>query len=149
MTDNAYDVYAYLLDADTGSTTELLDSYGNSTTGWSTVTHTVAADASYYFVFVSGSFDYDFTGSVTAASASGNSPVSGAITASAAGTAASGITAATVSGAATGAATFSSIAQSSTSGMALARLLPYQLMAQVHIALTAIGVAKAIKLVIL
>ena len=116
VTDNAYDVYAYLLDADTGSTTELLDSYGNSTTGWSTVTHTVAADASYYFVFVSGSFDYDFTGSVTAASASGNSPVSGAITASAAGTAASGITAATVSGTATGAATFSNIAQSSTSG---------------------------------
>ena len=116
VTDNAYDVYAYLLDADTGSTSELLDSYGNSTTGWSTVTQTVAADASYYFVFVSGSFDYDFTGSVTAASASGNSPVSGAITASAAGTAASGITAATVSGTATGAATFSSIAQSSTSG---------------------------------
>ena len=116
VTDNAYDVYAYLLDADTGSTTELLDSYGNSTTGWSTVTHTMATDASYYFVFVSGSFDYDFTGSVTVASASGNSPVSGAITASAAGTAASGITAATVSGTATGASSFSSIAQSSTSG---------------------------------
>ena len=94
VTDNAFDAYAYLLDADTGSTTELLDSYGNSTTGWSTVTHTVTTDAYYYFVFVSGSFDYDFTGSVTAASPSGNSPVSGAITASAAGTAASGINAA-------------------------------------------------------
>ncbi|MEK9710205.1 MAG: hypothetical protein VW456_08175, partial [Alphaproteobacteria bacterium] len=116
VTDNAYDVYAYLLDADTGSTTELLDSYGNSTTGWSTVTHTVAADASYYFVLVSGSFDYDFTGSVTAASASGNSPVLGAITASAAGTAASGINSATPSGIATGASTFSNIAQTSTSG---------------------------------
>ena len=69
--------------ADTGNTSELLDSYGNSTTGWSTVTHTVAADASYYFVFVSGSFDYDFIGSITAASASGTSPISGAITASA------------------------------------------------------------------
>jgi hypothetical protein len=79
VTDNAFDAYAYLLDADTGSTTELLDSTGNSTTGWSTVTHTVAADASYYFVFVAGSFDYDFTGTVTAASASGNSPVDGAI----------------------------------------------------------------------
>jgi hypothetical protein len=116
VTDNAYDVYAYLLDANTGSTTELLNNYGNTTTGWSTVTHTLTADASYYFVFVSGSFDYDFTGSVTVASPSGNSPVSGAITASAAGTAASGLTAATVSGTATGAATFSSIAQSSTSG---------------------------------
>ena len=48
---NAYDVYAYLLNADTGSTTELLDSHGDATTSWSTVTHTVAADASYYFVF--------------------------------------------------------------------------------------------------
>ena len=94
VTDNAYDVYAYLLDADTGSTTELLNSYGNSSTDWSNVTHTVTTDASYYFVFVSGSFDYDFTGSVTVASPSGNSPVSGAITASAAGTAASGINAA-------------------------------------------------------
>ena len=116
VTDNAYDVFAYLLDADTGSTTELLDNYGNTTTGWSTVTHTLTADASYYFVFVSGSFDYDFTGSVTVASASGNSLVSGAITASAAGTAASGISAAAASGTATGTSTFTNISQSSTSG---------------------------------
>ena len=116
VTDNAFDAYAYLLDADTGSTTELLDSYGNSTTGWSTVTHTVTTDAYYYFVFVSGSFDYDFTGSVTAASPSGNSPVSGAITASAVGTAASGITAAASSGTATGASTFSNVLPSSTPG---------------------------------
>ena len=117
VTDNAYDVYAYLLDANTGSTTELLDNYGNTTTGWSTVTHTLTADASYYFVFVSGSFDYDFTGSVTVASASGSSPVSGAITASATGTAASGISAATASGTATGTSTFTNISQSSTSGI--------------------------------
>ena len=116
ITDNAYDVYAYLLDANTGSTTELLDTYGNTTTNWSTVTHTLTADASYYFVFVSGSFDYDFTGSVTVASASGNSPVSGAITASAAGTAASGISAATAGGTATGTSTYTNISQSSTSG---------------------------------
>ena len=104
VTDNAFDAYAYLLDADTGSTTELLDSTGNSTTSWSTVTHTVAADASYYFVFVAGSFDYDFTGTVTA------------ISASAAGTAASGINTAGISGAATGSSTFTNIGQSSTSG---------------------------------
>ena len=116
ITDNAYDVYAYLLDADTGSTTELLNSYGNSTTGWSNVTHAITTDASYYFVFVSGTFDYDFTGSVTVASPSGNSPVSGAITASAAGTAASGINAATTSGTATGSSTFSNVVQSSTNG---------------------------------
>jgi hypothetical protein len=116
VTDNAFDAYAYLLDANTGSTTELLDSTGNSTTSWSTVTHTVVADASYYFVFVAGSFDYDFTGSVTAVSASGNSPVNGAIAASATGTAASGINAASISGVATGNATFTNVGQSSTSG---------------------------------
>ena len=98
-----------LLNAATGSTTELLDSYGNTSTDWSTINHTVTTDALYYFVFVSGSFDYDFTGSVTAASATGNSPLSGAISASAAGTAASGISAATSNGSATGASTFSNV----------------------------------------
>mgnify|MGYP001210356733 CR=1 FL=1 len=116
VTDNAFDAYAYLLDADTGSTTELLDSTGNSTTGLSTVSHTVAADASYYFVFVAGSFDYDFTGTVTAASASGNSPVDGAIAASATGTAASGINTVSISGVATGNSAFTNVGQSSTSG---------------------------------
>ncbi|MBT6566522.1 MAG: hypothetical protein HON06_06575, partial [Candidatus Puniceispirillum sp.] len=110
------DAYAYLLDANSGSATELLDSYGNSTTSWSTVTHTVATDAPYYFVFVSGSFDYDFTGSVTASSPSGNSPVSGAIAASATGIAASGVSTATISGTASGASTFTNISQTSTSG---------------------------------
>ena len=65
VADNAYDVYAYLLNADTGGTIELLDGYGNSTTDWSTVSHTLTSNAYYYFVFVSGSFDFDFTGSVT------------------------------------------------------------------------------------
>jgi hypothetical protein len=97
VTDNAFDAYAYLLNADTGSTIELLDSTSNSTTSWSTVTHTVAADASYYFVFVAGSFDYDFTGTATAVSASGNSPVNGAIAASVTGTAALNINANNVS----------------------------------------------------
>ena len=114
--DNAYDVYAYLLDADTGSAIELLDSYGNSTTDWSTVSHTLTSNASYYFVFVSGSFDFDFTGSVTSASASGNSPVSGAINALASGAAASGINAVTVNGNAIGVSSFSGITQTGTSG---------------------------------
>ncbi len=116
VADNAYDVYAYLLDADTGSAIELLDSYGNNTTDWSTVSHTLTSNASYFFVFVSGSFDYDFTGRVTVASASGDSPMSGAINASASGTAASGITAATLSGTAVGGSTFSGISQTGTSG---------------------------------
>ena len=116
VTDNAYDVYSYLLNADTGNTTELLDNYGNSSTDWSTINHTVTSNGLYYFVFVSGSFDYDFTGSATVASASGNSPVSGAVSVSATGTAASGISAATTNGTATGASTFSGVLQSSTSG---------------------------------
>ena len=116
VTDNAYDVYAYLLNADTGGTTELLDSHGNATTSWSTVTHTVAADASYYFVFVAGSFEYDFIGSILDASTSGNSPVNGAINASISGTAASGVNSVTVGGTSTGTASFTNVSQSLTSG---------------------------------
>ena len=116
VTDNAYDVYAYLLNADTGSTTELLDSHGDATTSWSTVTHTVAADASYYFVFVAGSFEYDFIGSILDASTSGNSPVNGAINASISGTAASGVNSVTVGGTSIGVASFTNLSQSLTSG---------------------------------
>ena len=116
VTDNAYDVYAYLLNADTGSTTELLDSHGDATTSWSTVTHSVAADASYYFVFVAGSFEYDFIGSILDASTSGNSPVNGAINASVSGTAASGVNSVTVGGTSIGAASFTNVSQSLTSG---------------------------------
>ena len=116
VTDNAYDVYAYLLNADTGGTTELLDSHGNATTSWSTVTHTVAADASYYFVFVAGSFEYDFIGSILGGSTSGNSPVNGAINASISGTAASGINSVTAGGTSTGTASFTNVSQSLTSG---------------------------------
>ena len=116
VTDNAYDVYAYLLNADTGGTTELLDSHGNATTSWSTVTHTVAADASYYFVFVAGSFEYDFIGSILGGSTSGNSPVNGAINASISGTAASGINSVTAGGTSTGTASFTNVSQSLSSG---------------------------------
>ena len=119
VTDNAYDVYAYLLNANTGSATELLDSYGNATTNWSTVTHTVTTDASYYFVFVAGSFEYDFIGSIISASASGNSTINGAISASVSGTAGSGINSVSVGGTSNGAASFTNIAQSSTSGNGL------------------------------
>ena len=116
VTDNAYDVYAYLLNADTGSTTELLDSHGDTTTSWSTVTHTVAVDASYYFVFVAGSFEYDFIGSILDASTSGTSPVNGAINASISGNAASGVNSVTVGGTSIGVASFTNLSQSLTSG---------------------------------
>lgn len=57
---DAYDVYAYLLNVDTGSTVKLLDSTGSAgsmTTNWATVTSSVPADGNYKFVFVSGTFD--------------------------------------------------------------------------------------------
>ncbi len=116
VTDNAYDAYSYLLNADTGSSTELLNSTGNSTTGFATVEHTISSSASYYFVFVAGSFDYDFIGTITTASASGSSPISGAIAASSSGTAASSIASVSASGTSVGNSTFNSVSQSSTTG---------------------------------
>ena len=116
VTDNSYDVYAYLLNASTGGTTELLDSHGNVTTSYSTITHTVTADASYYFVFVAGTFEYDFIGSIIGASSTGNSPVNGAIAASVSGTAASGVNSVTAGGTSNGSASFTNVTQSLTNG---------------------------------
>lgn len=52
-----YDVYAYLLNVDDGTTVELLNSTG-ATTGWTSVTKTVPTTGNYKFVFVSGTYDY-------------------------------------------------------------------------------------------
>ncbi|MBS7805921.1 hypothetical protein KIH24_15210 [Rhizobiales bacterium TNE-4] len=59
---DAYDVYAYLLNVDTGATVQLLDATGTGTTdtGWQTVTTNVTTPGNYKFVFVSGTFDYTF-----------------------------------------------------------------------------------------
>ncbi len=57
---DAYDVYAYLLNTDNGSTVKLLDSSGSAsamTTAWANVSVTVPEDGNYKFVFVSGTFD--------------------------------------------------------------------------------------------
>ena len=57
---DAYDVYAYLLNVDTGETTKLLDETGLSAAGkteWSTVKTSVPKTGNFKFVFVSGSFD--------------------------------------------------------------------------------------------
>jgi len=57
---DAYDVYAYLLNTDTGATFPLLNESGSSgamTTSWATVEETVPEDGNYKFVFVSGTFD--------------------------------------------------------------------------------------------
>jgi flagellin-like hook-associated protein FlgL len=57
---DAYDVYAYLLNVDTGATVKMLDATGASgamTTNWATVTTSISANGNYKFVFVSGTFD--------------------------------------------------------------------------------------------
>lgn len=51
-----YDVYAYLLNVDNGSTVELLNATGSST-NWTTATKTVPTAGNYKFVFVSGTYD--------------------------------------------------------------------------------------------
>ena len=63
--DDAYDIYAYLLNIDTGAVLELVNATGNSasaTTSWVQVTRTIGPTqiGNYHFVFISGS--YDFTG---------------------------------------------------------------------------------------
>jgi len=62
---DAYDIYAYLLNIDTGATLELVNATGSSasaTTSWVQVTRTIDISqiGNYHFVFISGS--YDFTG---------------------------------------------------------------------------------------
>jgi flagellin-like hook-associated protein FlgL len=57
---DAYDVYAYLLNLDTGETVEILNDTGataGATTNWQTESVTIAKDGTYKFVFVSGTFD--------------------------------------------------------------------------------------------
>ena len=58
---DAYDVYAYLINVDDGSTIELLNATGSSgsaTSPWATATQSVATAGNYSFVFASGSFDF-------------------------------------------------------------------------------------------
>ena len=57
---DAYDVYAYLLNVDTGETVEILNDTGatpGATTNWTTESHTIAKEGTYRFVFVGGTFD--------------------------------------------------------------------------------------------
>lgn len=59
---DAYDIYAYLLNTDTGATIPLLNQTGSGVgdTGWQTVTNTVNTAGNYKFVFISGTFDESF-----------------------------------------------------------------------------------------
>jgi flagellar hook-basal body protein len=57
---DAYDVYAYLLNTETGETVKLFDQTGataGENTDWAHVTATVPKAGKYQFVFVSGSYD--------------------------------------------------------------------------------------------
>lgn len=58
-----FDVYAYLLNEDTGETIELLNQTGG-TTPWATETRTINTAGDYKFVFISGT--YDATGGTAA-----------------------------------------------------------------------------------
>ena len=60
---DAFDVFAYLLDVDTGETQTLLNETGGSTgasTNLATEEITVNSSGNYKFVFISGTFDYSF-----------------------------------------------------------------------------------------
>jgi flagellin-like hook-associated protein FlgL len=57
---DAYDVFAYLLNIDSGQTEIMLNQTGANasiSTGWVTATHNIAVAGKYRFVFVSGSWD--------------------------------------------------------------------------------------------
>ena len=66
---DAFDVYAYALNADTGETINLLNQTGSGTndSGWQTVNVDIPTTGNYKFVFVSGTFDETF-GTVAGAS---------------------------------------------------------------------------------
>lgn len=58
--EDAFDVYAYLLNTANGSTIELLDETANGSTNWAPSETTVTTAGDYKFVFISGTFDYTF-----------------------------------------------------------------------------------------
>ena len=57
---DAYDVYAYLLEENTGVTQELLNVTGAGSTAWATRDITVTTPGDYKYVFVAGTFDETF-----------------------------------------------------------------------------------------
>ncbi len=58
---DTFDVYAYLLNTETGAKVPLLNRTGtslNDSTSWTTATTSIGTGGNYKFVFVSGSYDY-------------------------------------------------------------------------------------------
>lgn len=68
--EDAYDIFGYLLNVDTGSTLTLVNKSGTDATGdtpWTEVTFTVPTTGVYKFIFMNGSWDFT-GGTVTGAS---------------------------------------------------------------------------------
>ena len=78
---DAYDVFAYLVDVDSGRAVELLNLTGSGSqdSGWSNVTHPVANEGNYKFVFASGTFDESFGRAAGASLYIDNIEVSGSV----------------------------------------------------------------------
>jgi len=78
---DAYDVFAYLVDVDSGRAVELLNLTGSGSqdSGWLNVTHPVANEGNYKFVFASGTFDESFGRAAGASLYIDNIGVSGSV----------------------------------------------------------------------
>jgi len=58
-TNDAFDIFAYIVDVDTGATEILLNETQSpaGSTNWATVTHTVQTTGNYKYVFINGTYD--------------------------------------------------------------------------------------------
>ncbi|MDA9597866.1 flagellin [bacterium] len=58
-TNDAFDIFAYIVDVDTGATEVLLNETQSpaGSTDWATVTHTVQTSGNYKYVFINGTYD--------------------------------------------------------------------------------------------
>ncbi|MDC0649091.1 flagellin [Candidatus Puniceispirillum sp.] len=58
-TNDAFDIFAYIVDVDTGATETLLNETQSpaGSTDWATVTHTVQTSGNYKYVFINGTYD--------------------------------------------------------------------------------------------
>ena len=58
-TNDAFDIFAYIVDVDTGATEILLNETQSpaGSTNWATVTHTVQTSGNYKYVFINGTYD--------------------------------------------------------------------------------------------
>jgi hypothetical protein len=102
--DDAFDVFAYLLNVDDGSTIELLNQSGTANTAWTSAASTLASSGDFKLVFVSGTYDENQKGQIGNYTSSGTSIIDGLSGAS------------VLVGSAAGSSTYSGVTQSSTNG---------------------------------